>query len=75
MLDIKPHKLKLFLPINVKGKNVLPIYAWINNKYNKRPKWNFYKYLFDRNGKLVDSWSSITNPDSKKIIKKIDKLI
>ena len=43
--------------------------------YNQSPKWNFYKYLFNRSGKLEDSWSSIIKPDSKKIIKKIDNLI
>ncbi len=62
-------------PIEVKGKNIHPIYKWIENNYNKSPKWNFYKYLFNRSGELEETWSSITKPDSKKIIKKIDKLI
>ena len=62
-------------PINVKGSDAHPIYTWINDKYKKKPKWNFFKYLFDRNGKLYDSWSSITKPDSKKIIKKIDSVL
>ena len=62
-------------PINVKGDNIHPIYKWIKDEYKKGPNWNFYKYLFDRNGHLVDSWSSMTKPDSKKIINKIEKLI
>ena len=62
-------------PMNVKGENAHPIYNWINNEYNKSPKWNFFKFLFNRNGKLVDTWSSMTKPDSDKITKKIDKLI
>jgi glutathione peroxidase len=62
-------------PINVKGEDAHPIYRWIDNKYKKSPKWNFYKYLFDRSGNLVESWSSMTQPDSKKITKIIDKLI
>ena len=62
-------------PIEVKGKNIHPMYKWIENSYNKSPKWNFYKYLFNRSGELEESWSSITKPDSKKIISKIDKLI
>lgn len=62
-------------PINVKGEDAHPIYQWINNKYKKSPKWNFYKYLFDRSGNLEESWSSMTKPDSKKITKIIDKLI
>jgi glutathione peroxidase len=62
-------------PLNVKGDDSHPIYKWIKKEYKKSPKWNFYKYLFDRKGKLVDSWSSMTKPDSSKIIRKIEKLI
>ena len=62
-------------PINVKGEDAHSIYKWINEEYNRKPKWNFYKFLFDRNGSLIDSWSSMTKPNSKKITNKIDNLI
>ena len=62
-------------PINVKGNEAHPIFSWINEEYNESPKWNFYKYLFDRNGELVKSWSSMTKPDSTKITNLIDNLI
>ena len=62
-------------PLDVKGKDAHPIYKWIDEKYNKTPKWNFYKYLFNRSGKLVDSWGSLTKPDNKKIISRIEELI
>ena len=62
-------------PMSVKGSNAHPIYAWIEKEYNEKPKWNFYKYLFDRNGQLVKSWSSMTKPDSSKITNQIDRLI
>ncbi len=62
-------------PIEVKGNEAHPLYLWINQQYNKEPKWNFYKYLFNRDGELMDSWSSMTKPDSKKITKIIESLI
>ncbi len=62
-------------PMDVKGSNAHPLYAWINEAYNKKPKWNFFKFLFNRNGELIDTWSSMTKPDSSKITKKIDSLI
>ncbi len=62
-------------PIEVKGADSHPIYEWLDTEYNKKPKWNFYKYLFNREGKLIGSWGSMTKPVSLKIIKKIDKLI
>ena len=62
-------------PIDVKGLDAHPIFKWIKTEYNKYPKWNFYKYLFNRSGELVDSWSSLTKPDSNKIKDKIDSMI
>ena len=62
-------------PMDVKGSNAHPLYAWINEAYDKKPKWNFFKFLFNRNGELIDTWSSMTKPDSSKITKKIDSLI
>ena len=62
-------------PMNVKGSSAHPIYAWIEKEYNEIPKWNFYKYLFDRNGQLVKTWSSMTKPNSTKITNLIDNLI
>ncbi len=61
--------------VEVKGENAHPIYKWITENYGKTPKWNFYKYLFDGEGNLVSSWSSMTTPDSQKITNEIDKLI
>ena len=62
-------------PIEVKGNNKHPIFEWLDEEFDEKPKWNFYKYLFDRNGQLVSSWSSMTKPNSKKITKLIDILI
>ena len=62
-------------PMIVKGNDAHPMYLWINEEYNKKPKWNFFKFLFDRNGELVETWSSMTKPDSSKITNQIDKLI
>ena len=62
-------------PMDVKGENAHPLYEWIDQNYNKKPKWNFFKFLFNRDGELVNSWSSMTKPDSSKITNQIDKLI
>ena len=62
-------------PMNVTGVNAHPIYSWLSEEYNKSPKWNFFKFLFNREGKLIDTWSSMTRPNSSKITNKIDNLI
>ena len=59
----------------VKGENAHPIYKWAKDNYGKSavPKWNFHKILVDKNGQIIDTFSSFTNPMSDKIIKKIEK--
>mgnify|MGYP006124086441 CR=1 FL=1 len=62
---------------NVKGDKAHPIYLWAKKTYGKStvPKWNFHKILFNKDGKIVDTFASFTNPMSKKIIKKIEEIL
>jgi len=63
--------------INVKGKDAHEIYKWAENNYGKAaiPKWNFHKILIGKEGKIIDTFTSFTNPLSKKIINKIEELL
>jgi glutathione peroxidase len=60
--------------INIKGENAHPFYAYVSNRFgfSGSPKWNFHKYLINSNGELVDWFSSITSPDSEKLINAIE---
>ena len=62
---------------NVKGDNAHEIYKWAKDNYGKSavPKWNFYKILINKEGKIEDTYASLTNPTSKKITKKIESLL
>ena len=61
----------------VKGKNAHPFYVWAKKKlgFGTAPKWNFHKYLVDREGHIVDYFNSPTAPDSPKIEKAIEKIL
>ena len=63
--------------ISVIGKNSHPFYKWAREDYGigAIPKWNFHKILINREGKVEDTFSSLTKPMSQKIISKIDRLI
>ena len=63
--------------INVIGNNSHPFYKWARNDYGigAIPKWNFHKIIIGKNGKVADTFSSITKPTSKKFLKVIDSLI
>ena len=61
----------------VKGEDAHPFYKWAKNQlgFGTAPKWNFHKYLIDRNGNLVDYFHSATEPNSSRIIKAVEKAL
>ena len=56
---------------------LMKFFKWAKKNYGKSavPKWNFYKILINKEGKIEDTFSSLTNPTSKKIVSKIEKLL
>ena len=62
---------------DVKGENAHEIYKWAKISYGKSavPKWNFHKILINNEGTIVDTFTSFTNPMSKKVILKIEKIL
>ncbi|MFN5665238.1 MAG: glutathione peroxidase, partial [Bacteroidota bacterium] len=63
--------------IHVKGVAAHPLFAFLANKKlnpksNGYPKWNFHKYLIDRNGRMIDFFYSFTRPESVKVKKAIE---
>ena len=63
--------------ISVIGNNSHPFYKWAKKDFGigAIPKWNFHKIIIGKEGKVVDTFSSITKPNSKKFLKVIEKLI
>ena len=61
----------------VKGDNAHELFKWAKTNHGKSaiPKWNFYKILINKEGKIEDTFSSFTKPLSNKIINKIDKIL
>jgi glutathione peroxidase len=63
--------------VNVIGKKSHPFYKWAKDNHGKNaiPKWNFHKIIIGRDGKIADTFASITKPSSNKFIKFIEKKI
>ena len=63
--------------VSVKGSEAHPFYIWARENHGRSaiPKWNFHKIIIDKNGKIAETFASITNPSSQKFIKALDKLI
>lgn len=59
--------------ISVKGDDIHPLYKWLTHKdengiLDAKVKWNFQKFLIDKNGNLVKTLPSKTKPDDEEII-------
>jgi glutathione peroxidase len=68
-------KFPMFETIAVRGDDADPLYRLLAEKAGSAPKWNFYKYLVDRKGNLVDSYSSFTKPLDEDLIADIERAI
>jgi len=60
--------------VHVKGPEAHPLFRWLGDQggFLARPRWNFYKYLTGRDGKLATWFPSTTAPDSAKLLRAID---
>ena len=63
--------------INVIGKNSHPLFKWAKENHGNKaiPKWNFHKIIIGKDGKIADTFASITKPSSKRFINSIENLI
>lgn len=68
-------KFPMFAKSSVIGKDANPLFKMLISKTGTTPKWNFYKYLIDRNGNIIESYNSLTKPDSKSMTSEIEKLL
>jgi len=52
-----------------------PLYRALAEQAGEYPSWNFHKYLLDREGRVVGSYSSFTPPESSNLIRAIESLL
>ena len=60
---------------DVIGDNTHPFFIWAKKNYGSGaiPKWNFHKIIVGKDGKVANTFSSITNPSSSKFISTLEK--
>lgn len=64
----------IFNKIHVKGAEADPLFQFLSNKSENgtvdvAPKWNFQKYLIDKEGNVIDYYLSTTSPTNEKVKK------
>ena len=70
----------VFSKLKVKGPSAHPLFKFLSNKkengrIQSAPRWNFHKYLVNRDGHVIDFFYPFTKPTSGKIKKKIGDLL
>ena len=65
----------LYEKTTVTGVGTNPLYADLVRATGQKPKWNFHKYLVDRNGNAVASYVSDVEPESRELVSRVESLL
>jgi glutathione peroxidase len=69
----------MYAKISVKGDDQAPLYSYLTKDANKAVagdiKWNFTKFLVDRNGNVVQRFEPAVTPDSKEVAEAIENAL
>ncbi len=63
--------------LHVRGPETHPLFGWLGQEGGmlSRPRWNFFKYVIGRDGRLAGWFSSITAPGSARVQKALEKVL
>jgi glutathione peroxidase len=70
----------MFAKIEVNGAGACPLYKYLTSKENNPKfagsiKWNFNKFLLDREGNVIARFEPRVRPDSPEVIGAIEKAL
>jgi glutathione peroxidase len=69
----------LYAKVSVKGSDQTPLYQYLTEKTGPsikgEIKWNFTKFLVDRNGHVVRRFEPAVTPDSKEVVDSVEQLL
>ena len=69
----------LYSKVSVKGDDETPLYQYLTKQtappISGEIKWNFTKFLVDKNGRVVQRFEPAVTPDSPEVVSAIEKLL
>ena len=68
-------KFPMFTKTGVTGDAASPLYRQLAQQTGKAPQWNFYKYLVGRDGRVLQSYSSMTGPDNAGLVRAVEQAL
>lgn len=66
-------KFPMFSKSSVSGESASPLYRDLAAQAGQAPRWNFYKYLIGRDGRVVDHFASLTAPDNPRLVLALER--
>jgi len=68
-------KFPMFAKTSVVGQTAHPFFAALARASGQAPKWNFHKYLVDRDGNVVAHFPSAVAPLDRRLTERIEQLL
>jgi len=65
----------MFVKTQVVGAGANPLYAELARLTGEKPRWNFHKYLVDRQGRPLASYASSVTPESRPLVSAIERAL
>jgi glutathione peroxidase len=65
----------MFAKSGVVGQTANPFFAALTRETGQAPKWNFHKYLIDRQGRAVASFPSAIDPLDPRLTSRVEQLL
>ena len=68
-------KFPMFAKTTVVGRGAHPLYRELAQRTGEWPRWNFHKYLVDRDGRQVKAYTSAVEPRNPMLIRDIERML
>lgn len=73
--DVYGVRFPMFAKSGVVGQTANPFFAALTRETGEAPKWNFHKYLIDRQGRAVAAFPSTVDPLDRRLTSRIEQLL
>ena len=68
-------KFPMFAKSTVRGAQAIDLFKQLTEQTSTPPRWNFYKYLINREGKAVKAFNAMTAPQDRDLVQLLEKLL
>ncbi|WP_313055786.1 glutathione peroxidase [Pseudomonas lopnurensis] len=59
----------------VRGRDATPLFRQLAEQAGQAPRWNFYKYVVDRKGRVIAHFPSKVKPDDPALVAAVEKAL